>query len=361
MKNIPIASPSIERTDIASVVRVLKSGNLAQGPEVKKFEDAFSLILDSRPCVAVNSGTSGLHVALLALGIGPGDEVLVPSFTFAATANSVALTGATPVFIDIDPNTYNLDIKKIEQAITSRTKAIQIVHLYGLPAEMVQLQDIAIKYNLKVIEDAAQAHLAAINGRLVGTFGDAAVFSFYPTKNMTSGEGGMIALKDDQVARKCRLLRNQGMETRYQNEIIGFNLRMTDIHAALGNSQLRKLEKWTDRRIENAIYLNESLENVGIPNAPDGFKHVYHQYTIRIANNRDLFVKRLIENGIGAAVYYPTPVHELPAYKLNLHLPITAVTAKQVLSIPVHPRLSKKDLKRIAETVNKISREDQFR
>jgi len=361
VKNIPIASPSIERTDIASVVRVLKSGNLAQGPEVKKFEDAFSLILDSRPCVAVNSGTSGLHVALLALGIGPGDEVLVPSFTFAATANSVALTGATPVFIDIDPNTYNLDIKKIEQAITSRTKAIQIVHLYGLPAEMVQLQDIAIKYNLKVIEDAAQAHLAAINGRLVGTFGDAAVFSFYPTKNMTSGEGGMIALKDDQVARKCRLLRNQGMETRYQNEIIGFNLRMTDIHAALGNSQLRKLEKWTDRRIENAIYLNESLENVGIPNAPDGFKHVYHQYTIRIANNRDLFVKRLIENGIGAAVYYPTPVHELPAYKLNLHLPITAVTAKQVLSIPVHPRLSKKDLKRIAETVNKISREDQFR
>ena len=360
MKNIPIASPSIERADIASVVRVLKSGNLAQGPEVKKFEDAFSLILDSRPCVAVNSGTSGLHVALLALGIGPGDEVLVPSFTFAATANSVALTGATPVFIDIDPNTYNLDIKKIEQAITGRTKAIQIVHLYGLPAEMVQLLDIASKYNLKVIEDAAQAHLAAINGRLVGTFGDAAVFSFYPTKNMTSGEGGMIVLKDNEVARKCRLLRNQGMETRYQNEIIGFNLRMTDIHAALGNSQLRKLEKWTDKRIENAIYLNENLENVGVPNAPDGFKHVYHQYTIRIANNRDLFVKRLIENGIGAAVYYPTPVHELPAYKLNLHLPVTAVTAKQVLSIPVHPRLSKKDLKRIAATVNKISREDQF-
>ena len=360
MKNIPIASPSIRKADIASVVKVLKSGNLAQGPEVKKFEEGFSSLLDSRPCVAVNSGTSGLHVALLALGIGPGDEVIVPSFTFAATANSVALTGATPIFIDIDQDTFNIDSQKIEQAITSRTKAIQVVHLYGLPANMEKVLEIAKKHNLKVIEDAAQAHLASINGRPVGTFGDAAVFSFYPTKNMTSGEGGMIALKDNQVARQCRLLRNQGMETRYQNEIIGFNLRMTDIHAALGNSQLRKIGTWTEKRIQNALFLNENLENVGIPDAHDGFKHVYHQYTIRIASNRDLFVNRLIEHGIGAAVYYPTPVHELPAYKLNLHLPVTAVIAKQVLSIPVHPQLRKKDLKRIAETVNKLSREDQF-
>ena len=361
MKNIPIASPSIRRADIASVVKVLKSGNLAQGPEVKKFEEAFSSLLESRPCVAVNSGTSGLHVALLALGIGPGDEVLVPSFTFAATANSVALTGATPIFIDIDEETFNIDTQKIEQVITSRTKAIQVVHLYGLPANMEKVLEIAKKHNLKIIEDAAQAHLASINGQRVGTFGDAAVFSFYPTKNMTSGEGGMIVLKEDNVARTCKLLRNQGMETRYQNEIVGFNLRMTDIHAALGKSQLRGLESWTEKRINNASFLSANLENVLVPKIPLGFKHVFHQYTIRIARNRDLFMNRLNDQGIGAAVYYPTLVHQLPAYNLTLKLPASETISKQVLSIPVHPMLSKSDLKTITKTVNQISSEEPFR
>jgi dTDP-4-amino-4,6-dideoxygalactose transaminase len=360
VRDIPLASPSIDRGDISSVVKVLKSGNLAQGPEVTKFESNFSFYVEGRSCVAVNSGTSGLHLALLALNIGPGDEVLVPSFTFAATANSVALTGATPVFIDIDAKTFNLDPELIEKSITNRTKAIQVVHLYGLPANMERILEIANKYNLKVIEDAAQAHLASIDGKSVGTFGDAAVFSFYPTKNMTSGEGGMIVLKNPDVARVCKLLRNQGMEKRYENEIVGFNLRMSDLHAALGNSQLSKIESWTEKRIENAKFLSENIESRVTPKTPLGYRHVFHQYTLRINRNRDNFLAALHSNGIGAAVYYPTPVHKLPAYQLNLNLPNTEIVTSQVISIPVHPKLKKKQLKKIANVINNLLRNETY-
>ena len=219
MKNshIPIAKPIIGRDVRRAVNKVLRSGNLTQGPEVLAFEREFSLLVNERECVAVNSGTSALHIALLSLGIGVGDEVIVPSFTFAATANSVALTGAKPVFVDIDISTYNIDSNLIEKAITPLTKAIQVVHLYGLPADMIRIVEIAKRHNLLIIEDAAQAHSASINDQPVGTFGDAAAFSFYPTKNMTSGEGGMIVFKDKEPARIARLYRNQGMEKRYQN------------------------------------------------------------------------------------------------------------------------------------------------
>ena len=200
MKEIPIAKPLVGRDDIRAVAKVMKSGGLAQGPEVLNFEKNFSKFVGDRECVAVNSGTSALHLALLSLGIGPGDEVIVPSFTFAATANSVSLTGATPVFVDIDPATYNIDSNLIEAAITPKTRAIQVVHLYGLPADMPRITQIAKQHNLLLIEDAAQAHLAEVNGQKVGTFGDAAAFSFYPTKNMTSGEGGMVVLKDAAAA-----------------------------------------------------------------------------------------------------------------------------------------------------------------
>lgn len=351
---IPIAKPIIGRDVRSAVNKVLKSGNLTQGKEVAEFEREFSQLVNERECVAVNSGTSALHIALLTLGIGLGDEVIVPSFTFAATANSVALTGATPVFIDIDINTYNLDPNLIKSAITPRTKAIQVVHLYGLPADMIRIIEIAKQNNLLVIEDAAQAHNASINGQPVGTFGDAAAFSFYPTKNMTSGEGGMIVYKDFTHARLARLYRNQGMERRYQNEIVGFNLRMTDIHAAIGRVQLKHLLKWNKKRQDNAMVLSNELQNVIKPFTPSGFSHVFHQYTLRIPKNRDVFSGKLTKEGIENTIYYPTQVHKLPSFNSLVDLPQTQLATESVLSIPVHPSLSRKDLKRISGTVNSL-------
>jgi perosamine synthetase len=356
MKLIPVAKPEIGKAERKAVDRVMRSGLLAQGPEVSNFEKEFSKFVQDRECVAVNSGTSALHIALLSLGIGKGDEVIVPSFTFAATANSVALTGATPVFVDIDPITFCIDPNEITKAITPKTKAIQVVHLYGLAAEMPAVMKIAKKYKLLVIEDAAQAHLASIDGKPVGTFGDAAAFSFYPTKNMTSGEGGMIVFKDSSAARTARLYRNQGMEKRYENELVGFNLRMTDIHAAIGRVQLSKLKDKTQRRQENAAYLSENIsKSVAVPLAPKGFSHVFHQYTIKVQKDRDSFASRLTDLGVGSGVYYPIPVHELPAFGKRKNLPNTSLICKQVLSLPVHPALSKKDLKTIVTAVNKVS------
>jgi dTDP-4-amino-4,6-dideoxygalactose transaminase len=213
---------------------------------------------------------------------------------------------------------------------------------------------IAKKYGLLLVEDAAQAHLAEVNGKPVGTFGDAAAFSFYPTKNMTSGEGGMIVLRNSYEARICRLYRNQGMEQRYQNEVIGFNLRMTDIHAAIGRSQLRKVEAWTSARQANARFLNERISEVSTPFIPEGFSHVFHQYTIRVTFQRDLFSAKLSELGIGNSVYYPTQVHKLPSFDLDLNLKHTQEATQQVLSLPVHPSLTRRDLNRIADAVNQV-------
>ena len=354
MKEIPIAKPQINWREQLAVMRVLKSGSLAQGPEVKLFEGEFSKIVGDRECVAVNSGTSALHVSLLALGIGSGDEVILPSFTFAATANVVALVGATPVFVDIDPKTFCIDADLIQSAISKKTKAIIVVHLYGLAADMTKILEIAKINSLLVVEDAAQAHLASIDNKNVGTFGDAAAFSFYPTKNMTSGEGGMVVVKNSKDARICRLLRNQGMESKYQNEVIGFNLRMTDIHAAIGRCQLRKLSEATEKRIKNAQYLSQRLNSEFIPYVPTGFKHVFHQYTVRIKDSRNDFSVALQNLGIGNSVYYPTQVHKLPSFNLDLILRETELATNEVLSLPVHPSLTKRQLTRVCDTFNKL-------
>ncbi len=355
---IPAARPLIGDEERAAVDRVMRSGMIAQGPEVAAFEREFSeQVLDGRQVVAVSSGTAGQHLGLLAAGVGPGQEVIVPSFTFAATANSVALTGATPVFADIEPNHFCLDPAAVEAAITQKTVGIMLVHLYGHPADMTSLQEVADRHGLKLFEDAAQAHAASWQGRPVGTFGEFAMFSLYPTKNMTSGEGGLVSTSDEALARRVRLLRNQGMERRYDNEVVGFNCRMTDIHAAIGRVQLGKLPAWTKQRQENAAFLDANLAGVVVPPVAAGAVHVYHQYTIRVPQDRDGFAKALAdEHGIGTGVYYPIPNHRLPSFRLTLDLPETERAAQQVLSLPVHPSLSPDDLERIAQAVNTVAK-----
>lgn len=335
-------------------MRVLDSGMLAQGPEVAQFESEFAATIGAPHAVAVNSGTSALHLGLLAAGIGPGDEVIVPSFTFAATANAVALTGADVVFADIRAEDYCLDPAAAESAITARTAAIMPVHLYGHAADMGAFTDIAERHGLLLVEDAAQAHLASWGDRQVGTFG-IGMFSFYPTKNMMSGEGGMITTSDADVARRARLFRNQGMERRYENEVVGFNCRMTDLHAAIGRAQLARLQGWTDRRREIAALYNSELTAVDVPTVVAPATHVYHQYTVRVAERRDDFLTHLTEHGIGAGVYYPTPVHRLPSFGRDLDLPVTERAAAEVLSIPVHPALSDQEVATVIEVINSWS------
>jgi perosamine synthetase len=354
---IPPAKPILGEDERAAVDRVIASGMVAQGPEVAAFEQEFAdQVVGGRRCVAVNSGTSGQHLGLLAAGVSAGDEVIVPSFTFAATANTVALTGATPVFVDIEPEYFCLDPRAVEAAITERTRGIMPVHLYGHPANMTALMDIAGKHGLEIYEDAAQAHAATWQGQPVGTFGVFAMFSLYPTKNMTSIEGGMVAC-DDEIARMVRLLRNQGMEKQYENEVVGLNNRMSDVHAAVGRVQLTKLAGWTETRQRNAAFLDANLANVVVPPVAEGATHVYHQYTIRVEGDRDRFRQVLAdEHGVGSGVYYPIPNHRLPSFRRELDLPETELAAREVISLPVHPSLSPADLDQIVHAVNTVAK-----
>ncbi len=355
---IPAAKPIIGAEECAAVDRVMRSGMVAQGPEVAAFEEEFGdQLIGGRTSVAVSSGTAGLHLGLLAAGVSAGDEVIVPSFTFAATANSVALVGATPVFVDIEPDYFCLDVAAVEAAITPKTKGIMPVHLYGHPADMTALGELATKHGIAIYEDAAQAHGASWNGTPVGAFGEFAMFSLYPTKNMTSGEGGMVSCATEEIARYVRLLRNQGMETRYENEIVGFNARMTDIHAAIGRVQLGKLPAWTTQRQANGAFLSENLEGVTVPPVAPEATHVYHQYTIRVSSDRDGFAKALgAEHAVGSGVYYPIPNHELPSFAETKDLPHTQVACDEVLSLPVHPSLSQVELERIVAGVNAVAK-----
>lgn len=362
---IPAAKPIIGDEEREAVDRVLRSGMIAQGPEVAAFEEEFAAhFVEGRPTVAVNSGTSGQHLGLLAAGVGPGDEVIVPSFTFAATGNSVALTGATPVFVDIEPDYFTLDPQSVRAAITPRTKGIMPVHLYGHPFLVDPIEEIANEHGLSIFEDAAQAHGASWNGRKVGTIGDFAMFSLYPTKNMTAGEGGMVSFAENGVARNLRVLRNQGMEKQYENEVIGFNTRMTDIHAAIGRVQLTKVDAWTAQRQANAAVLNDGLTDVSgvvVPKVAPEAVHVYHQYTIRLdASERDRIRQALLdEYQVGSGVYYPIPNHRLPSlahFAPGLELPETERAAREALSLPVHPSLSAADLERIVTAVTAVTR-----
>ncbi|GHO82752.1 DegT/DnrJ/EryC1/StrS family aminotransferase [Dictyobacter formicarum] len=369
---IPIAFPLLGNEEKDAVLQVLASGHLAQGDQVARFEHDFAQMCAVREAVAVSSGTAALHLALLAHGVGPGDEVITTAFSFSATANAILLVGATPVFVDIEPDTYNIDPTLVEKAITSRTKALLPVHLFGHPCAIDRLSQLAQTYHLTLIEDACQAHAATIHGKPVGGFGTGC-FSFYATKNMTTGEGGMVTTNDADIAKRLRLLRNHGQKERYQHIDLGYNLRMTDIQAALGIVQLQRLEQMTMQRIANATFLTEQIAGVvQTPTVRPGYQHVYHQYTIQVPHNRDQWVLHLRERGIGTAIHYPVPIHQQPFYlakkqmfrcvhahstttdnctQTDMQLPLTEHAAHHVLSLPVHPALRKADLTTIAKEV----------
>lgn len=359
---VPIAKPIIGEEEIENVVEVLKSGMIAQGPKVMEFEEKFANWIGAKYGIATNSGTSALHVALLACGIGEGDEVITTPFTFIASGNAIVYTGATPVFADIDLDTYTIDPDKIEDLITDKTRAILPVQLYGQAADMDKIREIAEKHDLKIIEDAAQAHGAEYNGEKVGTLGDMACFSFYPTKNMTTSEGGMIITNDEELAKKAQMFRAHGASERYHHDEIGYNFRMTDIAAAIGLAQLNVIDEFNNKRISNANYLNEQLKNVeGIvtPKSPDNYKHVYHQYTILVEKgNRDDWVEFLTNKGIGTGIHYPIPLYNQPIYKklgIEGDCPLAEKAADNVISLPVHPSLTKEDLDLVVDAVKEAS------
>jgi dTDP-4-amino-4,6-dideoxygalactose transaminase len=355
---IPIAKPYIGEEEKRLVLEVLESGMLAQGPKVAALEEEFAKLCGVKHAIATTSGTTALHTALLAHDIGEGDEVITTPFTFISSANSILFTGAKPVFVDIEEETFNINPDLIEAAITSKTKAILPVHLYGHMCDIEAIMDIADRHSLIVIEDACQAIGATYKGKPAGSFGTG-VFSLYATKNVMSGEGGMITTNSDEIAEKCRLIRNHGMRVRYYHDMLGYNYRMSDLHAAIGLAQIRRIDEFLQKRRENAKFLTENIESVITPKVKAGYEHVWHQYTIRVDGNRDrdAAVKKLNDAGIGTGIFYPVPAHQQGYMRDivgDISLPVSEKMAKQVISLPVHPQVSKDDLKKIVSEVNKL-------
>jgi dTDP-4-amino-4,6-dideoxygalactose transaminase len=344
---ILIAQPAVGDEELAAVAAVLRSRLLAQGAEVAAFEAEFSALVDQRHCIAVSSGTTALYFALVALGVGPGDEVIVPSFTFAATAHSVSLTGARPVFADVREEDFCLDPRDVELRVGPRTAAVVVVHLYGQSADIEALSGVCRRHGVALVEDAAQAHGASYAGRPVGSLGVAAAFSFYATKNMTTGEGGMVVVADDSVADRIRLLRNQGMRQAYRHETVGQNARMTEMAAAMGRVQLRRLADLNALRRANAcVYADLLPAGLRLPLEISGRRHAWHQFTVRVAR-RDLVAHRLSDEGIQTGVYYRVPVHRQPSYDDGSELPVTDLLAAEGLSLPVHPGIQRRDVERV--------------
>lgn len=355
---IPIAKPMIGAEEKRAVLEVLDSGILAQGKKVAEFEQEFAKFIGVKHAIATSNGTTALHAALLAHNIQAGDEVITSPFSFVATANAIKMAGAVPIFVDIDENTFNINPHLIESAITAKTKAIMPVHLFGLPVEMDKIVALAKKHNLFIIEDACQAHGAEFQEKKVGSFGTGC-FSFYPTKNMTTGEGGMITTNDDEVAAKIRKIINHGSGKKYYHEVLGYNYRMTDIAAAIGVEQLRKLELFNRKRKENAACLNQKLRDISGLILPPEENHVFHQYTIQITNqNRDKVKEFLEERRITTAIFYPVPIHKQKAYpEYNpLQFSVAEKASREVLSLPVHPALTAEDLEFISNSLKESLR-----
>jgi len=354
---VPLVRPIIGRAEISAVSAVLRSGQIAQGEQVTEFEAEFATLCGTREAIAVNSGTAALFVSLAAHGIGPGDEVIVPPFSFVATANAVLMAGAKPVFVDVRDGDFNIDPDLIAERITPRTRAIVPVHLYGQTADMTQIMELARRNNLAVVEDACQAVGAQWQGQMAGSFGTGC-FSFYPTKNMTTSEGGMITTNNPQIAERCRLLRQHGASATYHHVTLGYNYRMTDIAAAIGRAQLRRLPGFTHKRQGNARYYNRRLRGVITPQVTLGAGHVYHQYTVRVPEGRDRLQAHLSKNGVGSAVYYPLAIHQQPLYReleYTDSLPVVEALCREVLSLPVWPGLTASQREKVVRVVNEFT------
>ena len=362
MRQIPIADPDIGPEEHRRVEAVLESGRLADGPTVREFESAFGGFCGVEHAVATSNGTTALETAIRALGLGEDDTVLTSPFSFIASANAIRLAGASVAFADIDPATYNLDPEAVEAVLAAHDiDAILAVHLYGLPAPMGRLRELADEYDCLLIEDAAQAHDAAIDGSKTGSLGDAACFSFYPTKNMTTGEGGMVLTDDQAVADRAARFVNHGRTDSYEHATVGHNFRLTSIGGAIGLAQLEKLSEYTAARRSTAHKLTEALEavdSVTAPTEPDGFTHVYHQYTVR-TENRAALREYLAAANVDTAVYYPTPIHKQGPYEaMDVHAPEAERAANQVISLPVHPGLSTTDVDRLTTLLAAYGRFD---
>jgi dTDP-4-amino-4,6-dideoxygalactose transaminase len=355
---IPIAKPLLGDEEKIAVSRVIDSGMIASGPRTEEFEKEFAKYVGTKYAIATTSGTTALHLAMITLGVKRGDEVIVPAFSFIATANVALFCDAKPVFCDVNHRTFNIDSDKIKKLITKKTKAILPVHLYGQPADMKPILEIAQKHGIYVVGDAAQAHGASYNGKMIGSFDNLECFSFYPTKNMTTGEGGMITTNNEEVTEKAMSLRNHGREKTkwgYEHNCLGYNYRMTDIAAAIGIEQLKKLPKFNEIRRNNAQYLSENLKGVEIPYVLPNAQHAYHQYTVK-SKQRELLIQHLKKNEIGFGIYYPKPLHFYKHLKQYAHedLKNSELLAIEVLSLPIHPALTNNDLEKIVEVVNGV-------
>jgi dTDP-4-amino-4,6-dideoxygalactose transaminase len=362
---IPINLPKIGEEEIQAVVKVMRSGyltsGLGAGPVVTQFESNFAKFAGAKHAIAVNTGTAALHAAIAAVGVKSGDEVILPSFTFVATAEAVVLAGGKPVFADIDPETYNIAPAAIEKAVTKKTKALVPVDLYGLSADMKPIREIAAKHALAVVEDAAQAHGLTYKGKPPGAFADAACWSLYASKNMTTGEGGVVTTNDDKTAEVVKMVRTHGEKAKYASEILGCNYRMSEIQAAIGVVQLEKLPSFVAKRQENAQSLTEILsksDKLCLPAEPKGGKHSWYLYTARLYNGTETARNRLLDElhkkGIGAEAYYVNPVHQMPYYQNSFgmqKLPETEKAAKQVFSLPVHPGVTAEQVEFIGKMV----------
>jgi dTDP-4-amino-4,6-dideoxygalactose transaminase len=347
------------RNEIEQAVRaVLESRQYVLGSFVQKFEEAFADYCGVRHAVAVNSGTSALHLALLASGVGSGDEVITVPFTFVATVAAIQYCGARAVYVDIDPATFNMNVAALESAITPRTKAILPVHLFGQPADMVPIHAVARAHGLRVVEDAAQAHAAEYRGKRAGGLADVGCFSFYPTKNLAAcGEGGMVTTDDDEIAHKIRLLRDWGADRKYHHVLAGYNYRMEGLQGAILNVKLKRLEEWTERRRSAAAMYDRLLAGSKVmrPVTIPDVRHVYHAYTIR-SSERDALQQRLETAGVQTAIYYPRPVHLQPAYTDPQYpkgsLPVAELASEQVLSLPMYPELTFDQIEAVVTALN---------
>jgi len=361
---VPFVSVSLSDADIDAAVSVLRSGMLAQGRNVAAFEERFAQMTGARHAVACANGTCALQLAYEPL-FAAGDDVLVPAWTYIATASMIVARGARPVFVDADPDTYNIDLDDAAKALTPKTTAISVTHLYGAPADIAAVEDFAAAHGLRVIYDAAQSHLATWKGQGLGAFGDAVTYSFYPTKNMTCGEGGMVTTNDDDLASRLRTLRSHGETEKYLHETIGFNYRMSDVEGAVGLSQLDRVEDVTARRQAIAARLDElvsAVDGLTPPAVSEGATHAYHQYAVRldpdvIPAGRDAFIDALRAEGVGVGVHYPKSLLDQPCFKefIERDAPVSRRLARELFCLPVHPGLSDEQIEQIGAALAKVA------